>query len=87
MNDDARVDHPWSRPLFARGVQRGRRKALTQFGDLYVSLYPYRVDRGQRFHFVIKVKQLVSVHEYPEPLVLAVNLDLKGTKREEQLMT
>lgn len=40
-------------------------------------MYPYRVDGGQRFHFVVKVKELVSVHKYPEPLVLAVDLDLQ----------
>lgn len=68
-------------------VLRRKRSELTQFGDLQVSLYPHRVDRGQRFHFVVKVKELVSVHEYPEPLVLAVDLDLEGRQRRrgEQL--
>lgn len=83
MNGDACVDHPWSRPLFMRGVQRKRSGRLTELGDLNVSLYPDRVDSGQRFHFVIKVKELVSVHEYPEPLVLAVDLNLEGTKRRK----
>lgn len=45
-------------------------------------MYPYCVDRGQIFYFVIKVKELVSVHEYPEPLVLAVDLDLQGGATE-----
>jgi len=35
-----------------------------------------RVDGGETFNFVVKVKELVSVHEDPEPLVLAVDLDL-----------
>lgn len=34
---------------------------------------------------MIKVKELVSVHEYPEPLVLAVNLDLQGGKTEGKI--
>lgn len=47
-------------------------------------MYPYCVDGGQGFHFVIKVKELVSVHEYPEPLVLAVDLNLEDRCRERQ---
>lgn len=50
-------------------------------------MYPYCVDGGQGFHFVIKVKELVSVHEYPEPLVLAVDLNLQGRWRERQKKT
>ena len=48
-------------------------------------MYPYCVDRGQRFYFVIKVKELVSVHEYPEPLVLAVDLNLKHGRETVEL--
>lgn len=33
---------------------------------------------------MVKVKELMSVHEYPEPLVLAVDLHLQGAWREER---
>lgn len=54
---------------------------LTELGDLQVSVDPNRVDGRQRFHSVVKVKELVSVHEYPEALVLAVDLHLQ--RRQE----
>lgn len=47
-------------------------------------MYPYSVDRGQGFYFVIKVKELVSVYEYPEPLMLTVDLNLQGGKEKEK---
>lgn len=31
---------------------------------------------------MVKVKELMSVHEYPEPLVLAVDLDLQDGQTE-----
>lgn len=33
---------------------------------------------------MIKVKELVAINKYPEPLVLAVDLNLVKTKKEER---
>lgn len=33
---------------------------------------------------MIKVKELVAIHKYPEPLVLAVDLNLDKTERKRE---
>lgn len=50
---------------------------LSQFGDLKTPNYPDHINGLQRLYFVIKVKQLVSVHKDPKALVLTMDLNLQ----------
>lgn len=56
---------------------------LSQFGDLKTPNYPDHINGLQRLYFVIKVKQLVSVHKDPKALVLTMDLNPKRLVRDE----
>ncbi len=49
---------------------------LAQLGDLKTPNYLDHINGWQRLNFVIKVKQLVSIHKDPKSLVLAMDLNL-----------
>ncbi len=49
---------------------------LAQLGDLKTPNYLDHINGWQRLYFVIKVKQLVSIHKDPKSLVLAMDLNL-----------
>lgn len=53
-----------------------RRACLAKLGDLKTPNYPDHINGQQRLYFVIKVKQLVSIHKDPKTLVLTMDLNL-----------
>lgn len=59
---------------------------LAQLGDLKTPNYPDHINGWQRLYFVIKVKQLVSIHKDPKTLVLTMDLNLYkwGKDRRER---
>lgn len=54
-----------------------------QLSDLKTPNYPDHINGQQRLHFVIKVKQLVSIHKDPKTLVLTMDLNLHNRKKGE----
>lgn len=83
----------WQRHRCARSPVRSpfwrmlRCACLAQLGDLKTPNYPDHINGQQRLYFVIKVKQLVSIHKDPKTLVLAMDLNLYkwGRKRGERV--
>jgi len=59
-----------------------RRACLAKLGDLKTPNYPDHVNGQQRLYFVIKVKQLVSIHKDPKTLVLTMDLNLYNWGKE-----
>lgn len=75
--------------LVPRCVQTGpgqhfNSSALTssrQFGDGNAAFDPQRVDVSERHHSMVKVEQLLSVHQHPKTTVFTVNLHLRDETR------
>lgn len=57
---------------------------LAQLGDLKTPNYLDHINGWQRLYFVIKVKQLVSIHKDPKSLVLAMDLNPKRLVWDER---